>query len=207
MNEKKGMTQVINEEIMEKLSLKYRYAFVNNNLMSVLNSEQFNWFKKVQKFCLRFEKKNNIIHGRNEDVYDWIPAFGEEGLISRSHRYEIIDLNYEPYGLVTDFLRILAIDMFDPQFQMGCGASILAINPIYEHHENIPERIEALKNLVTGKAPGCICITEPERGSDAVHMLTTCEEQEDGSYILNGEKIYQTNAPKSKWAVAYATAD
>jgi alkylation response protein AidB-like acyl-CoA dehydrogenase len=60
---------------------------------------------------------------------------------------------------------------------------------------------------VTGAAPGCICITEPERGSDAVHQLTTCDEQEDGSFLLNGEKIYNTNAPKSKWAVVYATAE
>ena len=104
-------------------------------------------------------------------------------------------------------LRYLAIDNFDPQFAMGSGATVLAVNPIYWHHENVPERLEALKDLVTGEAPGCILITEPERGSDAVHQLTTCEEQEDGSFILNGTKIYNTNAPKSKWAVTYATAE
>ncbi|MHA1527260.1 MAG: acyl-CoA dehydrogenase family protein, partial [Promethearchaeota archaeon] len=42
---------------------------------------------------------------------------------------------------------------------------------------------------------------------DATHQLTTCEEQDDGSFILNGEKVYNTNAPKSKWAVAYATSE
>ncbi|MHA2128838.1 MAG: acyl-CoA dehydrogenase family protein, partial [Promethearchaeota archaeon] len=66
---------------------------------------------------------------------------------------------------------------------------------------------EALKDLVTGVAPGCICITEPERGSDAVHQLTICNQQEDGSFLLTGEKVYTTNAPKSKWAVVYATAE
>ncbi|MHA2184694.1 MAG: acyl-CoA dehydrogenase family protein, partial [Promethearchaeota archaeon] len=68
-------------------------------------------------------------------------------------------------------------------------------------------RLEALKDLAKGIAPGCICITEPERGSDAVHQLSTCDQQEDGSFILNGEKVYTTNAPKSKWAVAYASAE
>ena len=38
-------------------------------------------------------------------------------------------------------------------------------------------------------------------------QLTTCEEQEDGSFILNGDKIYNTNAPRSKWAVCYASAE
>jgi alkylation response protein AidB-like acyl-CoA dehydrogenase len=64
-----------------------------------------------------------------------------------------------------------------------------------------------LKELVTGQKNGCICITEPERGSDAVHMLTTCEQQEDGSFILNGEKIYQTNGPKADWAIVYAVTE
>jgi isovaleryl-CoA dehydrogenase len=175
--------------------------------MPILSQKQFSFFKKVQKFCMRFEKKNNITHGPEEDVYDWIPAFGAEGYITRAHNFEMIDINYDYWGAVADFLRYLAIDMFDTQFAMGSGATVLAINPIVEHHESVPERLEALKDLVTGKAPGCICITEPERGSDAVHQLTVCEEQEDGSFLLNGEKVYNTNAPKSKWAIAYATAE
>ena len=119
----------------------------------------------------------------------------------------MVDVNYNYYGAVADFLRTLALDSFDTQFGMAIGATVLAINPIYDHHENIPVRLESLEELVTGRESGCICITEPERGSDAVHQLTTCDEQEDGSYLLNGEKVFQTNAPKSKWAVAYATAE
>ncbi|MFX0023169.1 MAG: acyl-CoA dehydrogenase family protein [Candidatus Hermodarchaeota archaeon] len=201
------MDQAINDEILDKLSLKNRYNFINNNLMAILSPEQFNFFKSVQKFCMRFEKKNGITHGPNEDVYEWIPTFGAEGYVTRAHNFDMVDVNYEYYGAVADFLRTLAIDSFDTQFGMGIGATVLAINPVYEHHDNIKVRLEALKDLVTGVAPGCICITEPERGSDAVHQLTTCDEQEDGSYLLNGEKIYNTNAPKSKWAVVYATAE
>ena len=189
------------------MSLKNRYNFLNNNLMAVLSPEEFNFLKKVEKFCMRFEKKNNITHGPEEDIYDWIPAFGEQGYISRQHAFEIVDLNYKESGMAMDFMRNIAIDMFDPQFAMGGGATVLAINPVYEHHDNVPIRLEALKEMATGKSPGAILITEPERGSDAVHMLTTCTEQEDGSFILNGEKIYNTNAPKSKWVVAYATAE
>jgi len=203
----KYIDQVINDEILEKLSLKNRYNFLNNNLMAILTPEQFSFLKKVQKFCMRFEKKNNITHGPEEDVYDWITAFGAEGYITRAHNFEMIDVNYDYHGAVADFLRYLAVDSFDTQFAMGSGATVLAINPIVEHHKNIPERLEAMKDLVTGQASGCICITEPERGSDAVHQLTVCEEQEDGSFVLNGEKVYNTNAPKAKWAVAYATAE
>jgi butyryl-CoA dehydrogenase len=207
MAERKFEVQAINDEILDMMSLKKRYSFVNNNLMAVLTPEQFNYFKKVQKFCMRYEKKNNITHGPNEDIYDWMSDFGAEGYISRAHNFEMIDINYEYYGAVADFLRYLAIDIFDTQFAMGSGATVLAINPIYEHHENVPERLEVLKELVTGQSPGAILITEPERGSDAVHQLTTCDEQEDGSFLLNGVKIYNTNAPRSKWVVGYATAE
>ena len=203
----KYLTQAINDEILSKLSLKNRYQFLNTNLMTILEPTEFNFLKKAQKFCMRFEKKNNIVHGPDEDVYEWIPAFGEEGYITRTHPFDMIDLNYEDHGATIEFMRCLAIDFFDPQFSLAGGATVLAINPLYEHHENMPLRLEIMKKMATGETPGAILITEPERGSDAVHMLTTCDEQDDGSFILNGEKIYNTNAPKAGYVVAYATAE
>jgi butyryl-CoA dehydrogenase len=202
---KKGNVQCISDEILEKLSLKNRYKFLNFNLMSYLPKEQMDFLKKAQKFFIGFEKNNNITH--NEDFYDWIPEIGKQGLVSRLHKFEFLDLNYEPYGLTTEFMRALACDFFDPQLCMGMGANVLAINPLLVHHDDIEIRLKALKELVTGQKNGCICITEPERGSDAVHMLTTCDQQEDGSFILNGEKIYQTNGPKADWAVVYAVSE
>jgi len=204
---KRYMTQAINDEILSKLSLKNRYQFLNTNLMTVLEPPEFNFLKSVQKFCMRFEKKNEITHGPEEDVYEWIPTFGAEGYLTRAHPFEMIDLNYAEYGVTIEFMRSLALNFFDPQFTMAQGATVLAVNPIHEHHENIPIRLEILKKFVTGETPGAILITEPERGSDAVHMLTTCDEQDDGSFLLNGEKIYNTNAPKAGYVVAYATAE
>jgi len=201
------MTQAINDEILEKLSLKNRYSFLNTNLTAILEPKEFNFLKKAQKFCMRFEKKNNITHGPDEDIYSWIPTFGAEGYLTRAHSFEMCDLNYTEYGATTELMRSLAVDFFDPQFSLAGGATVLAINPIYEHHENIPIRLEIMKKFVTGETPGAILITEPERGSDAVHMLTTCDEQPDGSFLLNGEKIFNTNAPKAGYVVAYATAE
>ena len=204
---KRYMTQAINDEILEKLSLKNRYSFLNTNLTAILESKDFNFLKKIQKFCMRFEKKNNVTHAPDEDIYSWIPAFGAEGYITRAHSFEMCDVNYENYGVTAEFMRCLAIDFFEPQFALAGGATVLAINPLYEHHENIPIRLEVLKKFVIGEDIGAILITEPERGSDAVHMLTTCDDQGDGSFLLNGEKIYNTNAPKSGHVVAYATAE
>ncbi len=201
----KGQVQCINDEILEKMNLKNRYSFLNNNLMSILKPEHFKFLKQTQKFFLRFEEKNNITH--NEDFYSWIPEIGREGLVTRMSSFKELGLNYEQYGMTTEFMRCLAIDFFDPQLAMGIGANVLCVNPLVAHHENVEERLNALRELVTGEKIGCICITEPERGSDAVHMLTTCKENTDGSFIVNGEKIYQTNGAKADLAVVYAVSE
>ena len=205
MSSKKGKVQCIDDEILEKLSLKTRNKFLNYNLMSYLKPKHLDFLKQAQKFFETFEKTNNITH--NEDFYEWIPEIGKNGYISRLHKFEDIGLNYEPYGMTSEFMRILAMDFFDPQLTMSTGATAITVNPILLHHENVEIRLKALKELVTGEKIGCICITEPERGSDAVHMLTTCEEQDNGSFILNGEKIYQTNGSKADWAVVYAVTE
>ncbi len=202
---KKFDVQCINDEILEKMSLKNRCKFLNNNLMSILKPKHFNFLKKAQKFYMKLEEKYNITH--NEDFYQWVPEVGKEGLITRINKFENIGLNFEPHGMTAEFMRTLATDFFDPQMAMGMGASVLAVNPLMLHHDNVDIRLKALKELVTGEKFGCICITEPERGSDAVHMLTTCEEDEDGSFIINGQKIYQTNGTKAHWAVVYACAE
>ncbi len=202
---KKGNVQCINDETLEKMSLKNRYKFLNNNLMSILKPEHFNFLKKTQKFYLKFEEKYNITH--SEDFYDWIPEIGEEGLVSRINKFDFLDLNYEPSGITTEFMRVLATDSFDPQLAMGMGANVLVINPLTIHHDNVDIRLKALKELVIGEKIGCCCITEPERGSDAVHMLTTCDVNEDGSFTINGQKIYQTNGPKADWAIVYACTE
>jgi len=202
---KKGKVQCINDDILEKLSLKTRNKFLNYNLMSFLKPKHFNFLKQAQKFFVKFEKDNNITH--NEDFYEWIPEIGRNGYITRMHKFDNLGLDFEPYGMTTEFMRVLAMDFFDPQLAMGAGATVLAVNPLLLHHEDVEIRLKALKELVTGEKIGCICLTEPERGSDAVHMLTTCDEQEDGSFIVNGEKIYQTNGSKADWAVIYAVTE
>jgi alkylation response protein AidB-like acyl-CoA dehydrogenase len=198
----------INEEILKKLELKKRYEILNANFMGILEDEQKDFFFKVQKFCRKYDK--NVDH-TTADIYDWIPDFGAEGYITRSRAFPEFDLGWngpDGYtGLTADLIRAIAMDQFSPQFNMGAGATVLCINPLAEHHENQPHRLQAMKEMVTGKAIGCILITEPEVGSDAVRPLTRADPQDDGSFLITGEKIYTTNGPKSKYAVFYAATE
>lgn len=198
-------TQVVNDDILKNLSLKKRYAWVRTNLMSVLTEEEINFFDEVGRFCLKMEKQVN--HWK-DDVYTWIPKFGEKGYVTRVQNYPEIDIDYgEKSGLTFELMRCLAVDMFDPQFNMGMGATTLAINPIKAHNEDRQVCLDALKDMVTGKEVGAILITEPERGSDSLHPLTKTEPTDDGGFLVNGVKAFNTNAPKSKWLVLYGTVD
>ncbi|MHA1339762.1 MAG: acyl-CoA dehydrogenase family protein [Promethearchaeota archaeon] len=200
--------QGINEEIMKSLSLKKRYNFINTNFMALLDDKAKKFMSKLQRFCIKMDKK---VDHMKDDIYDWIPAFGEQGYVTRAQQFPDLDLGWNGsdgyYGLVADLVRAIAVDQFNPQFNMGMGATVLAINPIQHHHEGMEHRLKAIEEMVSGKAVGCIMITEPEVGSDAVRPLTKCVEQDDGSFLISGEKIYNTNAPKSKYAVFYAATE
>lgn len=202
---KKMHSQLIPDDVLEAMSLKNRYKFVDANLMAILNDDEKKFFGKVQRFCTKFERKNNIDH--SEDIYSWIPEFGAEGYVTRMQNFPEVGIDHgENAGLMAEFCRCLAVDMFSPQFNMAMGASVLCINPVAHHHENREPCLQALKELVTGQAVGCICITEPTKGSDAVHLDTIAKRSADGLHIT-GVKCYNTNAPKSKYAVVYGTED
>ncbi|OLS14126.1 MAG: acyl-CoA dehydrogenase [Promethearchaeota archaeon CR_4] len=198
-------TQVVNDEILKNLSLKKRNAWLRVNLMTVLDEQEINFFDEVSRFTLKMEKEVN--HWK-DDVYTWIPKFGEKGYVTRNQNYPEIGMDWgDLAGFHIELIRSLAVDLFDTQFNMGMGATVLAINPIHAHHENRQVCLEALKDMVTGKVPGAILITEPERGSDSTHPLVKTEPQADGSFIVNGVKAFNTNAPKSKWLVLYGAPE
>ena len=77
MVNKKGKVQCINDEILEKLRLENRYTFLNTCLNSMLSTDEMDFLKQVENFCLDYEKSNRITHGPDEDVYDWVSDFAK----------------------------------------------------------------------------------------------------------------------------------
>jgi alkylation response protein AidB-like acyl-CoA dehydrogenase len=61
-----------------------------------------------------------------------------------------------------------------------------------------------LPPMVSGDILGGHAMTEPETGSDALHMRTRAERRGD-HYVLNGAKQYITNAPVSDVFLVYAS--
>ncbi len=65
---------------------------------------------------------------------------------------------------------------------------------------------EYLPRLVSGELIGVHAVTEPDSGSDAFSMRTNAERRGD-RYILNGSKLYITNAPVADLVIVFATVD
>ncbi|HSJ37764.1 MAG TPA: acyl-CoA dehydrogenase family protein [Planococcus sp. (in: firmicutes)] len=65
-----------------------------------------------------------------------------------------------------------------------------------------------LPKLASGEFIGAYCLTEPEAGSDALSARTTAVLNEAGShYLLNGSKMFITNAAFSDTFIVYAKVD
>jgi len=63
-----------------------------------------------------------------------------------------------------------------------------------------------LPGMCRGEIIGAHGMTEPDTGSDAYHLRTRAERRGAG-YLLNGSKMFVTNAPVADLAVVFATVD
>src|SRR3984957_12748710 len=79
----------------------------------------------------------------------------------------------------------------------------LVMFPIYEYGSE-EQRKKYLPKLASGEWLGCFGLTEPNHGSDPAGMLTNFKDNGDGYVILNGSKMWISNAPYSQVAVVWA---
>jgi glutaryl-CoA dehydrogenase len=80
--------------------------------------------------------------------------------------------------------------------------SSLVMYPIYTFG-NEEQRMKYLPRLATGEYIGAFGLTEPNHGSDPGSMLTRFEDKGD-HFLLNGSKMWITNAPIADIAVVWA---
>lgn len=78
----------------------------------------------------------------------------------------------------------------------------LVMFPIYQYG-NEEQRMKYLPKLASGEWLGCFGLTEPDHGSDPGSMVTNIKDAGD-HVILNGAKMWISNAPFSQIAVVWA---
>jgi glutaryl-CoA dehydrogenase len=81
----------------------------------------------------------------------------------------------------------------------------LVMYPIYAYGSE-EQRKKYLPKLATGEMMGCFGLTEPDHGSDPGGMTTNFKDMGD-HYLLNGAKMWISNAPFADIAVVWAKND
>ncbi|WP_281336894.1 acyl-CoA dehydrogenase family protein [Flavobacterium eburneipallidum] len=80
--------------------------------------------------------------------------------------------------------------------------SSLVMYPIWKYG-NEEQRLNYLPKLASGEMMGCFGLTEPNYGSDPGSMITHFEDKGD-YYLLNGAKMWISNAPFADIAIVWA---
>ena len=130
-----------------------------------------------------------------------IPEMGELGVFGANlpEEYGCAGLNNVQYGLIMQELE--RGDSGVRSFASVQGA--LAMYPIYAFGSEEQKR-KYLPKMATGEIIGCFGLTEPDYGSNPSGMITMAKEQADGSWILNGAKMWITNGSTAQIAVVWA---
>ena len=125
---------------------------------------------------------------------------GELGLlgITIPEQYGGANLNYVSYGLIAR-----EIERVDSGYRsMMSVQSSLVMVPINEFGSEAQKQ-KYLPKLASGEWIGCFGLTEPNHGSDPSSMLTHFTDA--GEYvILNGAKMWISNAPFAQMAIVWA---
>jgi glutaryl-CoA dehydrogenase len=130
-----------------------------------------------------------------------LPDLAELGVFGANlpEEYGCAGLNNVAYGLIMQELE--RGDSGLRSFASVQGA--LAMYPIYAFGSD-EQRKRYLPKMASGEIIGCFGLTEADYGSNPSGMITMAHEQKDGTWLLNGGKMWITNGSTASIAIVWA---
>jgi len=145
-----------------------------------------------------------VAANRDEAIMPEIFAeMGSMGLLGLTipEKFGGLGASYVTYGLVAR-----EIERIDSGYRsMMSVQSSLVMYPIYAYGSEA-QRMKYLPGLAAGTLIGCFGMTEPDAGSDPAGMKTVARKTADG-YVLNGSKMWISNAPIADVFVVWAKSE
>ncbi len=115
--------------------------------------------------------------------------------------YGGLGASYVAYGLIAR-----EVERVDSGYRsMMSVQSSLVMYPIYAYGTE-SQRAKYLPKLASGEWIGCFGLTEPDAGSDPAGMKTVAKKTANG-YVLNGAKMWISNAPIADVFVVWAKSE
>jgi isovaleryl-CoA dehydrogenase len=143
------------------------------------------------------------IDSSNEFPADLWPELGQLGLlgITVEERYGGAGLGYLAHVIAME-----EISRASASVGLSYGAhSNLCMNQLHRWG-NAEQKQKYLPKLVSGEFLGALAMSEVGAGSDVMSMRTTAVRDGD-HYVLNGSKMWITNAPRADLMIIYAKTD
>jgi len=109
-------------------------------------------------------------------------------------------------GYVETLLVYETIARVSNALSMTVGASQTLCFDNFRRNATEAQKAYVLPKACSGEWIGCLGITEPNAGSDAMSMATKAEKK-GSNYVINGSKIFITNGPVAQFMVFYAKTD
>ena len=130
-----------------------------------------------------------------------IPQMAELGVFGANlpEEYGCAGLSNVSYGLINQELE--RGDSGVRSFASVQGS--LVMYPVFAFGSEEQKR-HWLPKMASGEVIGCFGLTEPDYGSNPSGMITRATEQPDGSWVLNGAKMWITNGSTAKVAIVWA---
>ncbi len=130
-----------------------------------------------------------------------IPEMGELGVFGANlpEEYGCAGLNNVAYGLINQELE--RGDSGVRSFASVQGS--LVMYPVYAFGSE-EQKKHYLPKMATGEIIGCFGLTEPDYGSNPSGMITMARELADGSWVINGAKMWITNGSTAQVAIIWA---
>jgi glutaryl-CoA dehydrogenase len=130
-----------------------------------------------------------------------IPQMAELGVFGANlpEEYGCAGLSNVAYGLINQEL-----ERGDSGVRSFASVqSSLAMYPIYAFGSE-EQKKHYLPLMAAGEIIGCFGLTEADYGSNPSGMITRAREQADGSWVLNGSKMWITNGSTAQIAIVWA---
>lgn len=162
----------------------------------------------LQQTCREFAQNEIKPLASKIDQQHWYPTelvqkLGELGIMA-------IDTPEEYGGTGLDYLAYSIAMEEVSRACASCGVIVSAHNSLYlgpiNNFGTEEQKQKYIVPFADGSQIGCFGLSEPGNGSDAGAASTTAIEDGD-SWILNGTKMWITNAYESKASVVFATTD
>lgn len=133
-----------------------------------------------------------------------IPEMAGLGILGANlpEEYGCAGLNNVSYGLIMQELE--RGDSGIRSFASVQGA--LVMYPIHAFGSE-DQRRHWLPKLASGETIGCFGLTESDYGSNPAGMITRARAQKDGSWILNGGKMWITNGSQAHICIVWAKTE